>query len=309
MPELRPSLRLRLKFAALGAVGGAMILLPLGQVLRYQSAELQALLIERSRLDPLAYALAVQRNVIGHRDVSELVLHGRAQLELERRLRQGAVDESLWALHGTLSAGMWVRALGESSAMRLDWHQLVHRITLRNINAPDSWTQHQLLVEQAVQVMDFVTGSAPAGSYAQLAGLQAPGRPATNGTTAPSAPVQVPVPIPAQAQAQHLAGLELALQAHAAELDARAADLRSQRAALLCAVAAWVSFVFGAALWAWRTRPAGAELRGGGVRLSQGRRSGDTRWQASESSRLVERLRTGAASHEVEPPNTLPPGN
>lgn len=296
MPEPRPSPRLRLKFAALGAVGGAMVLLPLGQVLRYQGAELQSLMSERAALDPLSHALAVQRNVIGHRDVAQRVLLGRAQLEPERRLRQGAVDQSLWALQGALSAGRWVRALGEVGAMMLDWRELTRRIAMRQIDVADSQTQHQLLVEQAVQVMDWVSAAAPAGSYAQLAGLQAP-RFAPTGLAAP--------PVPTSAALRPLAALESALTARSAALDARAAELQSQRAALLCASAAWFAFVLG--IWAWRARIASTGTDADGVRRNRGRRQSDASAQPSESTRLVHRLRAGSVEPTVEPGKTQPP--
>ena len=296
MPEPRPSPRLRLKFAALGAVGGAMVLLPLGQVLRYQGAELQSLMSERAALDPLSHALAVQRNVIGHRDVAQRVLLGRAQLEPERRLRQGAVDQSLWALQGALSAGRWVQALGEVGAMMLDWRELTRRIALRQIDVADSLTQHQLLVEQAVQVMDWVSAAAPAGSYGQLAGLQAPRLAPTEAAAPPS---------PASAALQPLAALENALMSRSAALDARAADLQSQRAALLCAGAAWFTFVLG--LWAWRVRLAPSGGGADGVRRNRGRRQSDASAQPSESTRLVQRLRAGSAESAVEPDKNLPP--
>ena len=300
MLEPRPSPRLRLKFAALGAVGAAMVLLPLGQVLRFQSAELQSLLTERTALDPLSHALAVQRNVIDHREVAERVLRGRAQLELERRLRQGAVDQSLWALHGTLSAGRWVRALGETDTMMVDWRELTRSIALRQIEIADNHTRHELLVEQAVQVMDFVSAAADAASYARLAGLLAPRH--TSATDAAAAPAAAP----RRAPAQQLAALEDALQARAAELDGRAAALQSQRTALWCAGAAWLGLVLG--LWAWLTRAAADGPGGDGVRRSQGRRANDARTHLSESSRLVERLRKGASTPTVEPGQTLPPG-
>ena len=102
MPDLPTSTRNRLKFASIGAIGAAMVLLPLGAVLRYQNADLSALVAERAVLDPLTHALAVQRGLLGHRDVAERVLRGRLQLEAERRLRKADVDDALWSLQGTL---------------------------------------------------------------------------------------------------------------------------------------------------------------------------------------------------------------
>ena len=87
MPEVRPLPRVRLKSTLIGAVGGALILLPLGEVLRQQGAELVAMGEERALLDPLAHAVAVQRGLIGHHEVADRVLRGRQTLEGERRLR------------------------------------------------------------------------------------------------------------------------------------------------------------------------------------------------------------------------------
>ena len=138
MPDTRPTARLRFKFALLATVGAAMILLPLGQVLRYQNAEIEALVAERATLDPLTQVVSLQRHLLGHRDVADRVLRGRLPLEEERRLRQSEVDGALWVLRGTLSAGYWARALNESTHLTVDWRNLARRLTLRQITALES---------------------------------------------------------------------------------------------------------------------------------------------------------------------------
>ena len=307
MPDTPTSQSLRLKFAAIAAVGAAIVLLPLGQVLRYQNADLQALVAERATLDPLTHALAVQRSLLGHRDVTERVLRGRLQLEAERRLRKTEVDESLWALQGTLSAGFWLKALAESDALTQDWRTLASRVALRQLQAADSQDSHQLLVEQAVQVMDLVSAATPAGSYAQLTRVASLH------------------PLPA-AQARTM---EAALQARHLETSNRIAILQARQAALATALAALASFALGAALWAawaWRqmqrapgdaTPPAGD-----GVRRGRGRRTrdmsdindmsnqhdaSDTRVPKTTSSQLLQRLRTDAATAAAEPLASRPP--
>ena len=298
MPDTPPSQSLRLKFAAIAAIGAAMVLLPLGQVLRYQNADLEALVAERATLDPLAHALAVQRSLLGHRDVAERVLRGRLQLEAERRLRKTEVDESLWALQGTLSVGFWVKALEESDALMQDWRTLAGRVALRQLQVADSHASHQLLVEQAVQVMDLVSAAAPAGSYAQLtrvAGLN---------------------PL----HATQARTLEAALQARRMETSNRIATLEARLAALATALAALASFALGAALWAawaWRHTqrlPGDATPpTGDGVRRGSGRRTSDssdtsgTRAPETTSSQLLQRLRTDTATAAAEPPASRPP--
>lgn len=286
MPDTRPTARLRFKFALLAAVGTAMILLPLGQVLRYQNAEIEALVAERATLDPLTQVVSLQRHLLGHRDVADRVLRGRLPLEEERRLRQSEVDGALWVLRGTLSAGYWTRALNESTHLTVDWRNLARRLTLRQITAPESQDGHQLLVEQAVQIMDLVAATAPPGSYAGMVQTHARAWVAAN----------------AVAPARGVA-LEAALQAHATALAVREDDLRSQRALLGWALASLV------ALGAWllvRTQRHPATPppppRGDDTRRSRGRRSTDFAGLDTHPQPLLDRLRNSAADTTPAPP-------
>lgn len=320
MPDLPTSKRNRLKFAAIGAIGAAMVLLPLGAVLRYQNADLAALVAERAVLDPLAHALAVQRGLLGHRDVAERVLRGRLQLEAERRLRKADVDDALWALQGTLSAGYWVKALRESDTLVQDWRQLAHRVALRQVQAADSLAGHQLLVEQAVQVMDLVSAAAPAHAQDPLLRL-AMARPA-------GAQVQAQAQAQAQVQTQtaggllppRLAGLESALQARMAALDQRSAALRGQQSLLTLAGTAIVALALAAALWAWRSTPpsghSGSPPPGDAadrVRRSHGRRSVDGEHAVAPpapqaaSHQVLQRLREAGAKAVAAEPDSRPP--
>lgn len=292
MPDSPSPRRLRLKFAAFGAIGATMVLLPLGQVLRYQRAEIQALVAERATLDPLAQALTVQRGLLGHRDVAERVLRGRLQLEAERRLRKADVDESLWTLQATLSAGFWVKALGESQALTQDWKTLASRVAQRQLQVPESHASHQLLLEQSVQVMDLVSAAAPAGSYAQMTRLAATG---ALRTAEPAA-------------------LEATLQAHMLDLTLRTAALEARQSALATMTAALATLLMGLGLWASWARRAVAPTHGNsgaagtltdsgdGVRRSRGRRNNDGAATESVSGQLLQRLRSDTESATAAPP-------
>ena len=142
--------------ALLGLIGALALVLPMAQVLRFQVEALVEDRDERARLDPLAEAVAVQRGLIGHDDVSTRVLRGRATLEGERRLRKAAVDERLVALQITLRAGAWLPAQREAQALQADWQLLAGDIEGRRIDVDSSQRGHRLLQEQAVQVMDLV---------------------------------------------------------------------------------------------------------------------------------------------------------
>jgi hypothetical protein len=282
MPRFRLPKRPRLKFALLGAAGGALILLPLGQVLRYQAADLQALSAERALLDPMAHALSVQRALIAHRDAADRVLRGRGALEGERRLRQADVDERLRMLQNTLSSGWWMRALQESQSMLHDWHQLARRVTLRQGSAAESLAAHQLLIEQAVQVMDLLGASAPGQPTAALAALQPRAQPAN--------------------EQEQLAGLENALLALDAQLLLQQARVREQQASLTVALAALVALGLAALL---RSRgwpgPPGDTPDGDGVRRGHGRRTTDLAPQRDGAGPLIDRLRSGSTASSSEP--------
>jgi hypothetical protein len=167
MPEnstsARPNALPRHKLTALGVVGAMVVALPLVQVLRYQNAEIQAVLSERAGLDPVARAVAVQRGLLAHRDIAAQVLRGRKLLEPERLLRQGEVDDRLASLALALASGAWDRAMREASALRDDWSLLSQQVLTRSVVASESDQAHRLLVEQTLQVIDLVAvAAAPA---------------------------------------------------------------------------------------------------------------------------------------------------
>jgi hypothetical protein len=276
MPQSPPkSLRLRLKVAVLGALGAAIIVLPMGQVLRYQGSDIEALLAERARLDPLAQALDVQIGLLEHRDVADRVLRGRRALEEERRLRQAGVNQDLSRLQGTLSAGVWVRALGETAALTRDWQTLAQQITQRQLAPVDSRNRHELLVEQIVQVMDLVSAlAAPTDAQHRLwlALVRAP-RGDEDTATDPAAPTASHGPGLAR-----LHTLREAMAQQVAKLDTRQAAVSEQRAAVQGALAALLLALAAAltlAARASRPGPLGRDPDGDGVRRSQGRRVTD----------------------------------
>ncbi len=156
--------RLRRRLAAFGIVGALMVALPLVQVLRFQNAAESSLLAEQAALDPAARAVDVERGLVVHRDLASKVLRGQLAFEPERRQRQAEVDLRLTAMAGALAAGAWVRAIGESDALRQDWTALAREVQSRTIVAAESDHAHRLLLEQCLQVIDLVGGDASAES-------------------------------------------------------------------------------------------------------------------------------------------------
>ncbi len=157
MSERRRLAHINHKFAALGVVGAVMVLLPMAQLLRYQSAELQTLELQRASLDPMADAVALQRSLQAHGDAARPVLQGRLQMEPERQRRQADVDRRLDDLGRALAAGLWGRALDEAHALAGDWAQLARQVASRSIGVSQSDHAHRLRVEQALQVMDLLS--------------------------------------------------------------------------------------------------------------------------------------------------------
>jgi hypothetical protein len=228
MPDSRPPSRLRHRFAAFSIVGALMIMLPLVQVLRYQAAEIQAVLAERAALDPMAHAVAVQRALLTHRDLAGRVLRGRLSFEPERKRSQGDVDVRLATLAGTLAAGPWERALEESNALGEDWQQLAREVAARRITASASDQAHRLRIEQTLQVIDHVAVT--------LAPADAGGPPTSTvvAQTLPGLARQIATLTPAEhaTEAADAAAL-LALVQRFDEARQRQARLLEQRAALL----------------------------------------------------------------------------
>ena len=157
MSERRRLAHINHKFAALGVVGAVMVLLPMAQLLRYQSAELQTLELQRASLDPMADAVALQRSLQAHGDAARPVLQGRPQLEPERQRRQAEVDRRLDELRHALAAGLWQRAHAEAQALAGDWTRLARQVASRSIGVAQSDQDHRLRVEQALQVMDLLS--------------------------------------------------------------------------------------------------------------------------------------------------------
>ncbi len=158
--QARLPLRLRRNVAALSLVGATLVALPVVQLLRYQSAELNALTAGRAKLDPVARAVHLQRGLLAHRDIAGQVLGGHPGLEPERKLRQNEVDGRMAAMMVALATGHWELAIGEADDLHLDWRQLTQQVSARSIDPPGSDRAHRLLVEQTLQVIDLVAAAA-----------------------------------------------------------------------------------------------------------------------------------------------------
>ena len=174
----RLSRRLRTRLVALGLVGAAMVGLPLSQLLHRQQDELDRLSARRAVLDPIARAVDTERSLLLHRDAASRMLRGRPDLETERRVRQGEVDDRLMALAIALDIGPSERAVQESDALRGDWSLLARRLLARSLSADDSDQGHRLLVEQTLQIVDLLDQARPAAgarTRPTLATLQAEG--------------------------------------------------------------------------------------------------------------------------------------
>jgi hypothetical protein len=154
--------RLKRNAAALSLVGATLVALPVVQLLRYQSSELDALSAGRARLDPVARAVHLQRGLLAHRDIAGQVLGGLAGLEPERQLRQREVDGRMAAMMVALATGRWDLAVGEADELHQDWRQLTQQVATHSIDPPGSDDAHRLLVEQTLQVIDLVAAAGPA---------------------------------------------------------------------------------------------------------------------------------------------------
>jgi hypothetical protein len=148
--------RLRGRLAALSVLGALVVALPLGQVLRYQSAEMEMLAAQRAGLNPVTRTVDVQRGLIAHRATAAQVLGGDTRMEPERRVRQAEVDERLAFLAVALTTGPWDRAVRESDALRDDWLLLARDLMAGRVTVFDSEQAHRLLVEQTLQVLDLL---------------------------------------------------------------------------------------------------------------------------------------------------------
>jgi hypothetical protein len=169
-------LHARHRFAVLGVVGMLMAVTPWVGPLREQARELQAVLDAHAMLDPVGQAVLLQRGLLAHQPAARRVLRGESAVEPERAAHARAVDQRIATLTGALRTGHLGLALGESHALQADWQALVQAIMARTIDADGSDTAHRLLVEQTLQVIDFVAAAptAPANDGAMATGLAGP---------------------------------------------------------------------------------------------------------------------------------------
>ena len=283
-------------------LAGLMVMLPLGEVLRYQTDEAQALMAERALLDPLAHAVSLQRSLISHGEVAQHVLGGRRQLEGERMLRQYEVDEAVLQLKTTLSAGLWDRALAETDDLALDWRELSGRIYMRRVDASTSHAGHRLLVEQAVQVMDLLsTGAGPQGRLARLAAIA---------TRQSAALALQSLPF---ASAAGIATLDLAhsaLMLRSAQLHEQQGSLQAARNQLLASLSLLALTLLAALAWSWRRGRSPApppEPPGKSERRGHGRRNTDQASRGDAVEELIQQLRQADATPNSVDQPVLPP--
>ena len=295
-----------------------MVLLPLGEVIRHQAQDIQLLTAERAMLDPLSQAVAVQRGLLSHSDLCQRLLAGRTQLEPERKLRQAVVDTALWDLKSTLSAGLWVPALGEAGQLTLDWRNLIHRLQSRSLDIKSSHAEHRLLIEQTLQVMDLVTAAAPSAGFTSVQALHRAAINATlmaeNGTSNASSNAAPGSTSSTErdrlrAQALSLAQVQAQMQAHSQALDQRLTRLQTTRAWMGMAAAGLLLLAAAGLMW-WRKRgspqpppPAGPD----GIRLGLGRRASDAERAPNATNRLLWQLRQGPSRSAASYSDTLPP--
>jgi hypothetical protein len=148
--------RLRRRVAALSLVGAMMVALPLVQVLRFQTEQIDLLIKHQSALNPVARAVQVQRGVMAHRDLAHQVLQGLDAAEPDRLRQQQAVSQTSTSLSRELHDAHYMAAHQEALALQQDFALLAPKIAGHQISALDSDQSHRLLVEQVLQVMDLV---------------------------------------------------------------------------------------------------------------------------------------------------------
>lgn len=224
--DLLSRLKLRHKLAALGVVGMALCVLPLLQLLRWHSLELQWVLNETEQVQPAVLAVQLQRALVQHQGSAARLLRGQTEADAQRRQEQAQVDAQLLTLAHRLEPGGLLPAKIELQAMRRDWPVLVQRIVQGRCSVPESDHGHRLLIEQTLQIIDTVSAGLPAAPSTALAALRQPWLqtlPAQWRTLAGQAPGTPTDPAARAAHAQ-------ALQAWAAQVDETLAQWQQAQA-------------------------------------------------------------------------------
>ncbi|MCU0967869.1 MAG: hypothetical protein MUF03_03445 [Rubrivivax sp.] len=239
------------KVATLAVIASLLCAVPLYRALDLQGSVLDVLRRGETAVDPLRTATDVQRGLVEHRGLAREVLRRAVPPEdasdAARRARAAVLDGDIARLHQDLARLAHAPAAAEAAALAAGWVQLDGRVRERRIDATGSDAAHALLLEQNLQVMDWVLQAA-----------------ATPDRALPLTAVLPPVPRTV-ADADDARALA-ALQSWSVRLAAADAGLREARArverdrrsmALACAALALAAALVAASLARHARAPAG----------------------------------------------------
>ena len=156
MKNILRRMQLWKKFAVLGAIALVMCAVPLSKVVIQKNADIAVTLAEDAGLDPMRVAIALQKQIQSHRNLSSRVLGGDAAADGERKARQAEVNTQIAALDKLLVQMSFSKASDELKGLKTDWDKLSKQIEARAIKARESFEAHTTLVEQNLLVMDLV---------------------------------------------------------------------------------------------------------------------------------------------------------
>jgi methyl-accepting chemotaxis protein len=156
MKNILRTMKLWQKFAALGVVAAAMCAIPLSQIVRLKSAEIEVASAEDAGLDPVRSALALQTHLHLHAALVSRVLEGDTHADTERRASQADIGKAFETLT------QQTKGLGSTSAsdavdsMRTEWNQVAKSIESGQASDSMSRQAHARLVLKNFGVLELL---------------------------------------------------------------------------------------------------------------------------------------------------------
>lgn len=150
------SMKLWQKFSAIGAIAAVMCAVPLVQLVDYKNSEISVALAEDAGLDPVRESLALQVQLMAHRELSDRLLAGDALAETERRSRAADVNGHLAKIEKLVVKLGHKQAIEQARAVRAEWATLGQQIDSGKLTPEAALAAHHALVSRNIEFLEAV---------------------------------------------------------------------------------------------------------------------------------------------------------
>ena len=150
------SMKLWQKFSVIGVITAAMCAEPLVQLVDEKTTEIKVAVAEDAGLNPVRESLALQVQLMAHRELSGRLLAGDALVETERRARAAEVNAQLAKVEKLVADLGHKKAIEQARAVRAEWETLVKQIDRRELKPDAALAAHNAAVRHNLAFLDAV---------------------------------------------------------------------------------------------------------------------------------------------------------